>query len=115
MHFVGRIGPGGVMAGEAINLLFRCEVEVFTLPFVTDVAEGAIGFVRRDRDQCAVQDVPFAKQLSRFTVRKLPVPVSGRMHLLGGQVMATQASLCQFLTRLKFLLQDVEVGMVGGR
>ena len=115
MHFLGCVGPGGVVAGEAVHLLLGGKVEALLCPFVTDVAAGAVGSVRRDRDQCAVQDIFFTEQLPRLLVWKLPFPVGGDMHLLGGQVVAAEAGLGQLLAGCEPLLQDLKSGVIGGR
>jgi hypothetical protein len=102
------------MAGQAIDVLFRFEVEVGVLPAVADVATGAGRVVRGDGNAEVVEDGLLAQRLLGVGIEVLPLPVLGAMDLAGGLGMAGEASLGHLGTGVELLLQFLEFGMVGG-
>ena len=57
--------------------------------------------------------MPFAQQLIHHRIAVFPIPVLGLMRLLRGFCMARQASLGDFRLGREFLLEFLELGVIG--
>ena len=69
------VSSGGVVAGQAIDILGLMEIELTILPTVTGVTAGAPAPVGDRRDSVVVQDMGLAEHLPALLIRRLPGPV----------------------------------------
>jgi hypothetical protein len=105
----------GVVADDAIDVLFLREIEVGVLPAVADVAGGAGSIVGGDGDAEVVEHLLLAQDLFGVRVHELPLPVLGAVDLAGGLGVAFEAGLGDLRTGVEGLLQLLEFGVVGRR
>src|SRR5690606_31388376 len=118
--FVGRMSgeagdllvAAGVVAGQAIDLVFGREVETVVLPAVAHMAGLAEGFVRLVADAEAVEHGFLAQLAAVYRVLVLPGPVAGGHHLLGGLGVTGQTGAGDLLAAGKWPLQFLELAVV---
>jgi hypothetical protein len=109
------IRTGSIVTHQAINLVFRGEVEGIVFPSIADVTTGATGVIGLDTAVEAVDDHPLSQWFSRIRMRQLPVPVFGLMDLFCCFRMTAETSPCDLRTILEPLIQNIEFRVVSGR
>ena len=111
------VGTGRVVADEAVDVLFGREIEGVIGPSVSRVATRAARFIRLDAD-AEVVDLGLLSDDIRLAERsgiRLPRPVGRRHDLFRRFGVARQTGLGHVLVGGELLVEDLELGVVGGR
>jgi hypothetical protein len=109
------IGAGGIVAGQAIDILGFFEVEIFILPTVAGMTAGAPAPVGDRRDSVVVQDMGLAEYPASIFIGGLPAAVQRLFDLFGGLVVTLETGSGNLRTTGKRLVELREATVVGGR
>ncbi len=108
------VGRGGVVAGQAVDVVLLGEVVVLVRPAVAGVATGAARLVGEDGAAEVVGRVLLAQGFAGGRVDRLPGPVDAFHDLVTRHVVAAQAGLGHLGAGFEWPFQGLQQAVVSG-
>jgi len=103
---------GGIVTNDAIDIIFRSEVELVVFPAITDMTGTTECLVGCYRGTEVINDILLTQFLLSRWVQKFPGPMLGTVYLLGCLSVTGETGLGDFRSAFKVLFQLFKLGMI---